>query len=110
MPHPRPSFSRKERVRRFELHGGKCHICGVKIQPGEKWELEHVVEWELTQDNSDDNVKPAHAACHKPKTARFKKDLSRMDRARARHIGAMPKGKGWNTTHKKKLDGTAVKR
>jgi hypothetical protein len=64
----RRSRSKKERARLFNLHGGKCHICGMPIKAGEKWELEHVIAWELTRDDSDENVKPAHDACHKPKT------------------------------------------
>ena len=45
-----------ERARLFNLHGGKCHLCGNKINVGEGWELEHVIAWELTRDESDENV------------------------------------------------------
>ena len=90
---PRKSRSRKERVRLFDLHGGTCHLCGEKIQVGEKWDLEHIVPWELTRDDSDDNVKPAHKHCHKEKTAKDVGEMSKADRIRAKHIGAWPKPK-----------------
>lgn len=58
---------------------------------GEKWELEHVVPWELTRDDSDENVRPAHVSCHKRKTASDVRGIRKADRIRAKHIGAWPK-------------------
>lgn len=89
----RKSFSRTERVRLFDLHGGKCHLCGEKIKVGDAWDLEHLVPWELTRDDSDDNVKPAHKSCHKEKTADDVAAIRKADRIRAKHIGAWPKSK-----------------
>jgi len=86
----RKNFSRKERVRLFELHSGKCHICDQKVQVGEAWELEHIVPWELTRDDSDENVKPAHFKCHKVKTADDVAAIRKADRVKAKHIGAWP--------------------
>ena len=76
----RRSFSRKERARRFEMHGGICHLCGGKIHIGEDWELEHVIEWHLTRDDSDENVKPAHKSCHGRKT--HEEDRPRIQKAK----------------------------
>lgn len=89
----RKSFSRKERVRLFDLHGGACHLCQQKIKVGEAWDLEHIVPWELTRDDSDDNVKPAHKSCHKVKTADDVAAIRKADRIRAKHLGAWPKSK-----------------
>lgn len=89
----RKRFSMRERVRLFELHRGVCHLCAQKIQVGETWELEHIVPWELTRDDSDDNVKPAHAKCHKVKTADDIAAIRKADRIRAKHIGAYPKSR-----------------
>ena len=83
-----------ERARLFNLHGGKCHLCGNKINVGEGWELEHVIAWELTRDESDENVKPAHVACHKIKTADDVRGIRKADRIKAKHIGAWPKATG----------------
>lgn len=89
----RKSFSRTERVRIFDLHAGKCHICDQKIQVGEAWDLEHVVPWILTRDDSDGNVKPAHQSCHKVKTATDINAIRKADRVRAKFLGAWPKSK-----------------
>lgn len=87
----RKNFSRKERVRIFDLHSGRCYLCSQKIQVGDAWELEHVIPWELTRDDSDDNVKPAHKSCHKIKTADDVRGIRKADRVRAKHVGAWPK-------------------
>lgn len=89
----RKHFSRTERVRIFDLHGGRCHICEQKVQVGEAWDLEHVVPWELTRDDSDTNVKPAHKHCHKAKTADDVNAIRKADRVRAKFIGAWPKSR-----------------
>lgn len=89
----RKRFSARERMRLFELHGRECHICGQEIQVGEAWDLEHVVPWEFTRDDSDENVKPAHTFCHKQKTASDIKEIRKSDRVRAKHLGAWPKSK-----------------
>lgn len=89
----RKHFSRTDRVRIFDLNGGKCHICDMKIQAGDVWDLEHIVPWELTRDDSDQNVKPAHKACHKEKTADDVAGIRKADRIRAKHIGAWPASK-----------------
>jgi 5-methylcytosine-specific restriction enzyme A len=89
----RKNFSMRERVRIFELNGGKCHLCEQKIKPGDTWELEHLVPWILTRDDSDTNVKPAHKHCHKVKTADDVASIRKADRVRAKFIGAWPKSK-----------------
>lgn len=102
---PRKHFSTKERVRLFQLNDGRCHICSEKIKIGEAYDLEHIVPWELTRDDSDDNVKPAHKACHKQKTAEDVRGIRKADRIKAKHISAVekkpfPGGKGskWKRT------------
>lgn len=102
----RRSLSATERLRLFTLHGGICHICGEKIDgTRERWDIEHVIPWALTRDDSDGNRKPAHYRCHKPKTA--SEDIPRIAKAKRQargHIGAkrakgrpMPgtKASGW---------------
>jgi len=56
----------KERARLFLLHEGICHFCLGKIDGvKERWELSHIIEWELTHDDSDGNCAPAHYKCHR---------------------------------------------
>lgn len=99
----------------FLEHGGQCHICGQKIHVGQVWEREHVIP--LAQGGSDelDNQRPAHAVCHKGKTAKDAGDTARAKRREAAYLGikkpkARPlpgsKASGW----KRKMDGTIVRR
>ena len=91
---PRKRFSRKERVRLFELRNGICHLCEGKIQVGQAWHIEHLIAWELTRDDSDDNLRLAHVKCHKPKTAEDVRAIRKADRQRAKHVGVKkPKGR-----------------
>tara|TARA_R110002126_G_scaffold254020_1_gene397074 strand:- start:2509 stop:2844 length:336 start_codon:yes stop_codon:yes gene_type:complete len=108
----RKSFSRTERVRLFSLHERTCHICQCKIDGiSEKWEVEHVIPFEMTRDNSDENCKPAHVKCHKAKTKKDVKDIAKCKRREAAHIGAKPKSKSWgNSNLKKKINGEVVAR
>ena len=84
----RRSLSTTARVRIFEDAGGLCHICGQKIQAGQKWDVEHVIPLAMGGEDGGDNLKPAHKACHASKTAIDRRDLAKVARIRAKHIGA----------------------
>lgn len=90
----RKRFTAKDRARIFEAHGGKCYLCGGAIQAGDAWELEHVIPWALTQDDSDENLRLAHTKCHKSKTKNDVADIARAKRREAKHFGfSRPKKK-----------------
>lgn len=103
-----------ERLRLFQLHSGICHICGQKITQGERWEIEHVVPFELTKDDSDENVRPAHASCHSAKTAADKGAIAKAKRLEQKHRGAhrpkTPFPGSRNSKWKRKMDGSVVLR
>ncbi len=90
----RKHFSQRERVRLFTLYGGQCYLCETPIKVGDAWEIEHVIAWALTRDDSDDNLRLAHVHCHKIKTAENVRDIRKMDRIFAKNIGAWPKPRG----------------
>lgn len=90
---PRKRRPARERERLFNAHDKTCYLCGQVIKPGEAWELEHVIPWELTRDESDDNVRPAHVACHKIKTVEDVRGIRKADRIRQKHLGLWPKSK-----------------
>lgn len=90
----RRSFSKKDRARIFAANDGVCHLCKGKINIGEAWEVEHVIPYALTQDDSDDNLRPAHVKCHAVKThTEDRPRISKAERQRLKHIGAWPKSK-----------------
>jgi 5-methylcytosine-specific restriction protein A len=86
----RPHINRKERARLFSLYDGTCYLCSGRIGADQAWEIEHVVPWELTHDNSDDNLRLAHAKCHKAKTADDIRGIRKADRIKAKHDGTYP--------------------
>ncbi len=89
----RRSFSRKDRARLFQLYAGRCYLCDGAISVGEAWDIEHVIPWELTRDDSDDNLRLAHKKCHKAKTAVDIRTIRKSDRQRDKHTGTFWKQK-----------------
>lgn len=106
----RRSLSKKETLRLFELHGGTCHLCGLKIQPGEAWEIDHVVEFKLTQDESDENMMPGHKKCHRQKTSDRAGELAKVERIRSKHLGVRKRSRLTHPTKKRTVDGRVVPR
>lgn len=99
------------RQRVFDRHNGICHLTGRKIQPGEKWELEHVHALILGGQHRESNMAPALAAAHKVKTATEMKVKSKIARVRKKHIGiAKPKSSLSHPNLKRLMDGTVVDR
>lgn len=87
----RRTWTSKRKLAVFEVHGGRCHICGVKIDgTREAWELEHIIPIALGGADDETNTAPAHVACHKPKTAQDVARIAKANRVRAKHMGAKP--------------------
>lgn len=85
----RKHFTDKDRARIFAANNGCCHLCEQKIDGvREAWEIEHVIAWELTRDDSDDNLRPAHIDCHKQKTHKQDRPaINQAKRREAKHTG-----------------------
>ncbi|MGO4316663.1 MULTISPECIES: HNH endonuclease [Agrobacterium] len=99
------------RQRVFDRHNGICHLTGRKIQPGERWELEHVHALILGGQHRESNLAPALYAAHKVKTATEMKVKSKIARVRKKHIGiAKPKSSLSHPNLKRLMDGTVVDR
>ena len=77
---PRPSMSKARRVRIFVKEDGRCYLCREKVQIGQLFEVEHVIPWALSFDDSDDNLKIAHAVCHK--ALKTKDDVKRIAKSK----------------------------
>lgn len=84
----RRRFTDLQRADLFMKADGICHICGVKVQIGQPWDIEHVIPLAMGGEDGGDNLKPAHRSCHAAKTATDKRDLAKVARIRAKHIGA----------------------
>ncbi len=112
----RRRLSPAERVAIFNRAGGNCHICGGRIGLAERWDVEHVIPLAMggTEAKLDQNLQPAHAACHAPKTVEDVGAIAKCKRREARHIGASPSRHplpgGRKSPWKKKLSGEVVPR
>lgn len=88
----RRSFSKKDRARIFAMRKGRCYLCSGKIDGTvEAFEIEHVIPWEISRDDSDGNLQLAHKKCHAKKTAKDRKDIAKVQRIEAKHKGFYPK-------------------
>lgn len=102
------------RARIFDAHDGICHLCGCKIGVGEAWDAEHVIALEISGDDTDENLRPAHRSCHRDKTRDDAGRIAKAKRVRAKHIGAhkakavLPGSRA--SKWKRKIDGTVVSR
>ena len=79
----RRTMTGKARLAFLKEHGSTCHICGGAIQPGDKWEIEHVIALSMGGDDEPGNTRPAHAKCHRAKTDA---DLAAVAKAKRREI------------------------
>lgn len=72
-----------------------CHLCQGRINPAvDDWHAEHIVPRTLGGSDSPENVWPAHAACHRPKTSQDITANAKAKRVRDKHLG-ITKPKGW---------------
>ncbi len=83
----RRSLSRLQRIKVFDDADGVCHICGLKIQPGVAWEVEHLIPLALGGGDTPENTRPAHFTCHKAKTRADQERIAKAVRQRANHLG-----------------------
>lgn len=98
------------RLRVFERYEGRCYLSGRKILAGDKWELEHIKAIVNGGENRETNLAPALKAAHGAKTKADLAEKSKVYRIRAKHIGAWPKSRGFNTRLKRRMDGSVVER
>jgi 5-methylcytosine-specific restriction protein A len=75
------------RLRVFERHGGICYLSEIKIRPGMKWEIEHVVALCNGGEHRESNMRPALQVAHKAKTAQDRKEKAKSERIRKKHFG-----------------------
>ncbi|WP_375553356.1 HNH endonuclease [Roseovarius mucosus] len=105
----RRNMTPARRLRIFTAAGGVCHICGGKIDATrEKWDADHVIALEISGDDSDDNLRPAHERCHRgagSKTSEDQRIIAKAKRIEAKHKGAK---KATRKMPYRRFDGTPV--
>ena len=107
------------RLRVFEKHGGRCHVSGRKIRPGEPWDVDHVTalcNWSGDgHGNRESNLAPVLRDKHRAKTAEDVHEKAVTYRKRKKHVGVKPKRRAMipgsrDSRWKKKLSGETVRR
>lgn len=78
----------KARLALLTAHNSRCHICGGAIEPGQRWEVEHVIPLAMGGDDEPGNMRPAHSKCHQAKTAKNIADIAKAKRTQIAHRGA----------------------
>ena len=86
----RREFSRKTRAQAFERSKGCCEVCGARLMPG-KFRYDHILPDALGGEPTLENCKVQCVSCDTPKTAADVTRISKADRQRDRHTGAMPR-------------------
>jgi 5-methylcytosine-specific restriction endonuclease McrA len=111
----RVRITTKMRCDIFLTHKGMCHLCKMKVVPGEEWDVSHEIPLEAGGADDAGNWLVAHRRCHRVHTATIDIPMiAKVKRIRARHMGAkqsrtpMPMGRG--SKWKRKMDGTIVRR
>lgn len=88
----RRSLSPTARLRIFTDHGGQCAICGHVIDGvREPWELDHEIPLALGGEDTEKNLRPVHARCHRgasSKTSDDVKTIAKAKRVERKHLGA----------------------
>ena len=96
-------------------HGGICHLCSMKIVPGEDWDVSHDIPLEAGGKDDATNWLVAHRKCHRIHTSTVDAPLiAKVKRIHQKHVGAKksrtPMPLGRNSAFKRKMDGTVVRR
>lgn len=111
----RRSLSNMDRLNLFIQRHGQCAHCEMKIMPGKRWDVDHVIPIALGGSNNVENLQILCWSCHITKTAY--EDIPRIaktHRLLVRHHGAKlsrrPLPCGRDSPFKKTMDGRIVKR
>jgi 5-methylcytosine-specific restriction protein A len=110
----RKRLSPRVRLTLFLSAAGRCQACGIRIDAGRAWHLDHVIPLSLGGADATSNLQVLCRACHRDKTRRDSAALAKAIRRQVAHRGATARGRplpcGRRSAWKKTLDGRVVRR
>jgi len=111
----RVRITAKMRADIFLSRNGCCHLCSIKVVPGEDWDVSHDIPLEVGGKDDATNWFVAHRKCHRVHTSTVDAPLiAKVKRIHQKHVGAKktrsPMPLGRNSKFKRKMDGTIVRR
>jgi 5-methylcytosine-specific restriction endonuclease McrA len=112
--HPDQQVPPHVRLRIFDREGGRCHLSGRKIMPGDLWDLDHKIALINGGEHRESNLFPALRDKHRQKTAEDVAEKAATARVRSKHLGIkkprnpMPGSKA--SPYRKRMDGTVERR
>jgi 5-methylcytosine-specific restriction endonuclease McrA len=102
------------RLRVWEAACGRCQICGRKLGPADKWDVDHITAIVNGGAHSEANMQVACSWCHKAKTAEDVATKAKGARIRMRHAGIKRKSRPMPGSKasgiKRRMDGTVERR
>lgn len=78
------------RLRIFEREGGKCHLSGREIRPGDLWDLDHGQALINGGEHRESNLFPALRDKHREKTREDVAAKAKTAAVRSKHLGIRP--------------------
>jgi len=93
------------RLRIFKAHEGRCHLSGVKIRPGDKWDCDHLKALWDGGENRESNLAPALTKYHRVKSAEDQTVQATANRKQRKMLGIRDKSNSWQQT----LNGRPIK-